>query len=184
MDDRMREVYNYLSDNNYPPSYSMLQKLTLRRYASNLPFKFAEQYLTSGSIDQVETSPASIRAERLEIAGLLMENQVHTYQYMGYCELDDNGSRHAYSSHAYDGKDFISLDVETLTWTAAVPQAVFYKHKREADAAWQQITFNYYRQVCFQLLEWCLQCGMETLQRKVGGTQGNQDILGGPGQGH
>ncbi|MGH0134391.1 UNVERIFIED_CONTAM: hypothetical protein FKN15_072091 [Acipenser sinensis] len=98
MDDRMREVYNYLSDNNYPPSYSMLQKLTLRRYASNFPFKiriqehelvlcpyntgshwipvFAEQYLTSGSIDQVETSPASIRAQRLEIAGLLMENQV------------------------------------------------------------------------------------------------------------
>ncbi|MGH0183991.1 UNVERIFIED_CONTAM: hypothetical protein FKN15_013510 [Acipenser sinensis] len=42
MDDRMHEVYNYLSDKNYPPSYSMLQKLTLRRYASNLPFKVAE----------------------------------------------------------------------------------------------------------------------------------------------
>ncbi|MGH0117274.1 UNVERIFIED_CONTAM: hypothetical protein FKN15_032241 [Acipenser sinensis] len=43
MDDRMREVYNYLSDNNYPPSYSMLQKLTLRRYASNFPFKAVGQ---------------------------------------------------------------------------------------------------------------------------------------------
>ncbi|MGH0139834.1 UNVERIFIED_CONTAM: hypothetical protein FKN15_009955 [Acipenser sinensis] len=42
MDDQMREVYNYLSDNNYPPSYSMLQKLTLRRYASNFPFKVQE----------------------------------------------------------------------------------------------------------------------------------------------
>ncbi|MGH0140643.1 UNVERIFIED_CONTAM: hypothetical protein FKN15_037366 [Acipenser sinensis] len=111
MDDRMREVYNYLSDNNYPPSYSMLQKLTLRRYASNLPFKiriqehelvlcpyntgshwipvFAEQYLTSGSIDQVETSPASIRAERLEIAGLLMENQGNTLLCTGLKQLED-----------------------------------------------------------------------------------------------
>ncbi|MGH0178061.1 UNVERIFIED_CONTAM: hypothetical protein FKN15_076398 [Acipenser sinensis] len=89
MDDRMREVYNYLSDNNYPPSYSMLQKLTLRRYASNFPFKFAEQYLTSGSIHQVETSPASIRAERLEIAGLLMENQGNTLLCTALKQLED-----------------------------------------------------------------------------------------------
>ncbi|XP_058865605.1 major histocompatibility complex class I-related gene protein-like isoform X2 [Acipenser ruthenus] len=92
---------------------------------------------------------------------------VHTYQYTGYCELHDDGTKRAYLNHAYDGKDFISFDVETLTWIAAVPQAVFYKHKREADIVRQQITFNYYQQECFQLLEWCLQYGMETLQRKV-----------------
>ncbi|KAK1153366.1 major histocompatibility complex class I-related gene protein-like [Acipenser oxyrinchus oxyrinchus] len=92
---------------------------------------------------------------------------VHTYQRMGGCELHDNGTRRSYLYHAYDGKDFISLDVETLTWVAAVPQAVFYKHKREANKAWKQISFNFYRQECFQLLEWYLQYGMETLQRKV-----------------
>ncbi|XP_041090894.1 major histocompatibility complex class I-related gene protein-like isoform X2 [Polyodon spathula] len=92
---------------------------------------------------------------------------VHTYQYMGGCELDDDGTRRAYLSHAYDGKDFISFDVETLTWVAAVPQAVFYKHKQEADPAWQQITLDYHRQDCFLLLEQYLQYGMETLQRKV-----------------
>ncbi|XP_041090970.1 major histocompatibility complex class I-related gene protein-like [Polyodon spathula] len=92
---------------------------------------------------------------------------VHTYQYMGGCELDDDGTRRAYLSHAYDGKDFISFDVETLTWVATVPQAVFYKHKREADTAQQQIVFNYYRTECFLLLEQYLQYGMETLQKKV-----------------
>ncbi|KAK6469104.1 major histocompatibility complex class I-related gene protein-like isoform X1, partial [Huso huso] len=92
---------------------------------------------------------------------------VHTYQYMGGCELHDNGTKQAYLNHAYDGKDFISFDVETLTWVAAVPQAVFYKHKREADTALQQIIFKYYQQECFQLLEWYLQYGMEPLQRKV-----------------
>ncbi|KAK1153369.1 major histocompatibility complex class I-related gene protein-like [Acipenser oxyrinchus oxyrinchus] len=91
---------------------------------------------------------------------------IHTYQNMGGCELDDDGTRRSYSSHAYDGKDFISVDVETLTWIAAVPQAVFYKHKREADPALQQIIFKFYRQDCFQSLEWYLQYGMETLQRK------------------
>ncbi|MGH0117534.1 UNVERIFIED_CONTAM: hypothetical protein FKN15_038054 [Acipenser sinensis] len=50
---------------------------------------FAEQYLTSGSIDQVETSPASRRAERLEIAGLLMENQGNTLLCAGLKQLED-----------------------------------------------------------------------------------------------
>ncbi|XP_058865609.1 major histocompatibility complex class I-related gene protein-like isoform X2 [Acipenser ruthenus] len=92
---------------------------------------------------------------------------VHTYQYTGYCELHDDGTKRAYLNHAYDGKDFISFDVETLTWVAAVPQAVFYKYKRENDTAQQQIVFDYYRRECYQLLEWYIQYGMETLQRKV-----------------
>ncbi|XP_041090778.1 major histocompatibility complex class I-related gene protein-like [Polyodon spathula] len=92
---------------------------------------------------------------------------VHTYQHAGGCELDDDGTRRAYLYHAYDGKDFVSLDVDTMTWTAAVPQAVFYKHKREADTALQQITLDYHRQDCFLLLEWCLQYGKDTLQRKA-----------------
>ncbi|KAK1153363.1 major histocompatibility complex class I-related gene protein-like [Acipenser oxyrinchus oxyrinchus] len=92
---------------------------------------------------------------------------VHTYQQVGGCELHDDGTRRSYLSHSYDGKDFISLDVKTKTWTAAVSQAVFCKHKLEADAAFLQITFNYHTQVCFHLLEWCLQYVMETLQRKA-----------------
>ncbi|KAK6468021.1 major histocompatibility complex class I-related gene protein-like isoform X1 [Huso huso] len=92
---------------------------------------------------------------------------VHTYQNLGGCELHDDGTRRAYSSHAYDGKDFISVDVETMTWIAAVPQAGFYKRKREADTDKQQIIFNFYRQDCFQSLQWYLQYGMETVQRKA-----------------
>ncbi|KAK6468022.1 major histocompatibility complex class I-related gene protein-like [Huso huso] len=92
---------------------------------------------------------------------------VHTYQQVGGCELDDDGTRRAHLSHSYDGKDFISLDLKTMTWTAAVPQAVFYKHKREADRTWQQFSLVYHTRVCFQLLEWYLHCEMETLQRKV-----------------
>ncbi|XP_058865613.1 major histocompatibility complex class I-related gene protein-like isoform X2 [Acipenser ruthenus] len=92
---------------------------------------------------------------------------VHTYHNTGGCELDDDGTRRAHSSHSYDGKDFISIDVETMTWIAAVSQAGLYKQQREANTAWQLKTSYYYQQVCFQLLECCVQYGMGTLQRKV-----------------
>ncbi|KAK6485751.1 hypothetical protein HHUSO_G11613 [Huso huso] len=39
--------------------------------------------------DQVETSPASIRVERLEIAGLLMENQGNIDEYCIICSMMD-----------------------------------------------------------------------------------------------
>ncbi|KAK1170605.1 hypothetical protein AOXY_G7504 [Acipenser oxyrinchus oxyrinchus] len=51
--------------------------------------QFAEEYLRSGSIDQVETSPASIRAEILEIAGLLVENQGNIDEYCIICSMMD-----------------------------------------------------------------------------------------------
>ncbi|MGH0165180.1 UNVERIFIED_CONTAM: hypothetical protein FKN15_062291 [Acipenser sinensis] len=92
---------------------------------------------------------------------------VHIYQRTDGCELHDDGTRRAYSSHAYDGKDFVSLDVKTMTWVAAVPQAVFYKHQREADKTLQKTALDFYRTECFQSLEWYIQYGMETLQRKV-----------------
>ncbi|XP_058865607.1 major histocompatibility complex class I-related gene protein-like isoform X2 [Acipenser ruthenus] len=92
---------------------------------------------------------------------------VHIYQRAGGCELHDDGTKRAWSHYAYDGKDFISLDVKTRTWVAAVSQAVFYKHQRENDTARQEITFKFFEIDCFRLLEWYLQYGMETLQRKV-----------------
>ncbi|XP_066563544.1 major histocompatibility complex class I-related gene protein [Amia ocellicauda] len=92
---------------------------------------------------------------------------VHTYQYVGRCELDDDGTKRVKVYHACDGKDFISLDVHTMSWVAVVPQAVVYKRKREADPASQQIISRYYRKDCFDFLKTFLKFGKETLQRKV-----------------
>ena len=50
-------------------------------------------------------------------------------QRMYGCELHDGGSKRGYFQDAYDGEDFISLDLNTLTWTAPSPQAVITKHK-------------------------------------------------------
>ncbi|KAM6986736.1 T-cell surface glycoprotein CD1a-like [Aplochiton taeniatus] len=54
------------------------------------------------------------------------------YQCHGHIELLSDTS-HSFISHTYDGKDFVSLDIQTGTWTADNPQASFYQHKREED---------------------------------------------------
>ncbi|XP_053337127.1 H-2 class I histocompatibility antigen, alpha chain-like isoform X2 [Clarias gariepinus] len=43
----------------------------------------------------------------------------HTLQRMYGCELDDDGTTRGYDLYAYDGEDFISLDLTTGTWTSA-----------------------------------------------------------------
>ncbi|XP_041086762.1 major histocompatibility complex class I-related gene protein-like isoform X1 [Polyodon spathula] len=92
---------------------------------------------------------------------------VHIFQHVGRCELDDDGTKRGQLYQAYDGKDFVSFDVDTMSWVAAVPQARIYKHKRETDTLSQQIYSDYYQQQCFELLKTFLQNGKETLQRKV-----------------
>ncbi|GAA6090151.1 H-2 class I histocompatibility antigen, alpha chain-like [Tachysurus ichikawai] len=42
---------------------------------------------------------------------------VHTLQRMCGCELDDSGTAGGYNQFGYDGVDFISLDLNTETWT-------------------------------------------------------------------
>ncbi|MGH0174732.1 UNVERIFIED_CONTAM: hypothetical protein FKN15_069036 [Acipenser sinensis] len=103
---------------------------------------------------------------------------------MGGCELDADGTRRTYASHAYDGKDFVSLDLETMTWIAALPQAVSYKRMREtwiaalpqavsykrmreADTHSQQVVKYYFEHDCFKSLKMYIQNWREILQMKV-----------------
>ncbi|KAK3538380.1 hypothetical protein QTP86_001545 [Hemibagrus guttatus] len=48
---------------------------------------------------------------------------VHTLQQMFGCELHDDNTTRGSDQFGYDGEDFISLDLNTGTWTAATPQA-------------------------------------------------------------
>ncbi|KAI4887974.1 hypothetical protein NFI96_028697, partial [Prochilodus magdalenae] len=56
---------------------------------------------------------------------------VHTVQRMYGCELDDNGTRRGYMQYGYDGEDFLSLDLNRETWTAANAKAVITKRSLE-----------------------------------------------------
>ncbi|XP_036454286.1 H-2 class I histocompatibility antigen, Q9 alpha chain-like [Colossoma macropomum] len=91
---------------------------------------------------------------------------VHTVQWMYGCELHDDGTKRGYMQYSYDGEDFISLDLNTLTWTAANQKAVITKQKWES-VNWAAQVKNYLENTCFRWLNKYVGYGRSTLERKV-----------------
>uniref|UniRef100_A0AAR2JR40 Ig-like domain-containing protein n=1 Tax=Pygocentrus nattereri TaxID=42514 RepID=A0AAR2JR40_PYGNA len=91
---------------------------------------------------------------------------VHIVQFIVGCELDDDGTRRRYMQHGYDGEDYISLDLKTLTWTAANAKAVTTKQKWDGlgEAARQRA---YLENECIDWLQKYVEYGRSTLERKV-----------------
>ncbi|XP_036455041.1 H-2 class I histocompatibility antigen, Q9 alpha chain-like [Colossoma macropomum] len=91
---------------------------------------------------------------------------VHTVQWMYGCELHDDGTKRGYMQFSYDGEDFISLDLNTETWTAANVRAVITKQKWEGlrEAAKQRA---YLENTCIEWLLKYVGYGRSTLERKV-----------------
>ncbi|XP_059899926.1 class I histocompatibility antigen, F10 alpha chain-like isoform X8 [Gadus macrocephalus] len=90
----------------------------------------------------------------------------HLYQYMYGCEWDDDdGSTDGYNQYGYDGEDYIALDLETLTWVAAVPQAVPTTQSWDQDEARLQYWTYYHTKECDYWLKKYLSYGKSTLQR-------------------
>ncbi|KAM8876799.1 major histocompatibility complex class I-related gene protein-like [Synchiropus picturatus] len=91
---------------------------------------------------------------------------VHTYQRMYGCEWDnETGEVRGYERHAYDGEDFISFNLETLTWDAASPQAVSIKQAWDKDEGYIKYIQNYLTQVCPEFLKNLLHYGKSSLLR-------------------
>ncbi|XP_044304092.1 patr class I histocompatibility antigen, B-2 alpha chain-like [Varanus komodoensis] len=82
------------------------------------------------------------------------------------CELRSDGSKGGYDQYGYDGKDYISLDKETLTWTAADAKAQITKRKWEKDLAFAQGMKAYLEKICIEWLQRYLEYGKETLQQR------------------
>ncbi|KAI4872633.1 hypothetical protein NFI96_026016 [Prochilodus magdalenae] len=91
---------------------------------------------------------------------------VHTAQVMYGCELDEDGTTRGYRQDGYDGEDFISLDLNTGTWTAANAKAVITKHKWEGLGKVARER-NYLENICIEWLEKYVGYGRDTLERKV-----------------
>ncbi|KAI4873003.1 hypothetical protein NFI96_016675, partial [Prochilodus magdalenae] len=91
---------------------------------------------------------------------------IHTLQWMTGCELDDDGTKRGYSQFGYDGEDFLSLDVNTYTWTPANIVAVLIKHQLDqTDAAASEKTFL--EMECIKWLQTYVDYGKETLNSRV-----------------
>ncbi|XP_056438640.1 H-2 class I histocompatibility antigen, Q9 alpha chain-like [Gadus chalcogrammus] len=90
----------------------------------------------------------------------------HMFQEMYGCEWDDEDDyTDGYDQFGYDGEDFISLDLETLTWVAPVRQAVITKRRLDQDRGYNQQQKHYLTKECVDWLKKYLSYGKSTLQR-------------------
>ncbi|XP_030645184.1 uncharacterized protein LOC115825540 [Chanos chanos] len=89
------------------------------------------------------------------------------YQAHGRCELHPGGTTQAFLTHAFNGKDFLSLDTVTKTFIAVVPQAILYKTLRERDQADVDFLVSSYKTRCFDIIKTFLQHDPRLNMRKV-----------------
>nr|ARR31561.1 MHC class I antigen [Chlorocebus pygerythrus] len=93
------------------------------------------------------------------------EGGSHTIQRMFGCDLGPDGNLlRGYEQHAYDGKDYIALNEDLRSWTAADMAAQNTQRKWEAARAAERLR-AYLEGECLEWLRRHLENGKETLQR-------------------
>ncbi|XP_028641265.1 H-2 class I histocompatibility antigen, L-D alpha chain-like [Grammomys surdaster] len=93
------------------------------------------------------------------------EGGSHTIQWMQGCEVRSDGSfLRGYTQYAYEGRDYIALNEDLKTWTAADMAAQITRHKWE-QAGEAEIQRAYLEGECVEWLRRLLACGKETLLR-------------------
>ncbi|KAJ8011555.1 hypothetical protein DPEC_G00059460 [Dallia pectoralis] len=97
-----------------------------------------------------------------------MSTGVHALQVIMGCGWDvESGVTNGFLQYGYDGEDFISFDLKTLTWIASVPQAVIKKHMWDNNKADNEYWKNYITQECIDWLKMFLEYGRSSLMRTV-----------------
>ncbi|XP_014817509.1 PREDICTED: class I histocompatibility antigen, F10 alpha chain-like, partial [Calidris pugnax] len=105
-----------------------------------------------------------VRLERLH-GHYNQSRGAHTVQWMYGCDLLEDGSTRG-SQDAYDGRDFLSFDMDTMTFTAADAVAQITKRKwEEAENEVEQLKY-YLENTCIELLREYVSYGRAVLERK------------------
>ncbi|XP_053143969.1 major histocompatibility complex class I-related gene protein-like isoform X2 [Hemicordylus capensis] len=91
---------------------------------------------------------------------------LYTWQHMYGCELGKNGQIRAYSQYSYSGRDFLSFDKETLTWTATDATAQIFKRKYDDNLEYSQYVKDYQEGICINQLKKFLEDGKKSLLKR------------------
>ncbi|XP_067392882.1 class I histocompatibility antigen, F10 alpha chain-like [Emydura macquarii macquarii] len=94
-------------------------------------------------------------------------SEFHTMQVHVGCALDGDTSVGKKFQYAYDGGDFISFDVQTGTWVAAVQPAFIQKHLWDTGQNWNRFAQWYLQNECLETMQSLVRVGKETLERQV-----------------
>ncbi|XP_061617089.1 major histocompatibility complex class I-related gene protein-like isoform X2 [Phyllopteryx taeniolatus] len=91
---------------------------------------------------------------------------VHMFQVMSGCEWDDETDEvDGWEHYSYDGEAFISLEVKTMRWIAAHPQAFVTKLKWDRNELWNLNKKHYFTEICPSYLKKYLTNGRDFLMR-------------------
>ncbi|XP_072512972.1 class I histocompatibility antigen, F10 alpha chain-like [Salminus brasiliensis] len=89
--------------------------------------------------------------QQFNLTGSLSDQNI--YQVSGCCSLYPNGTYGAFMTHSFNGKDFLSFDINSKTFVAVAPQAVPYKNLRERDSVIIEEIAAYYKKSCLERLK-------------------------------
>nr|NP_001380689.1 major histocompatibility complex Y, class I heavy chain 37 precursor [Gallus gallus]QSE03768.1 major histocompatibility complex y class I heavy chain [Gallus gallus] len=91
----------------------------------------------------------------------------HTLQMMFGCDILEDGSIRGYDQYAFDGRDHIAFDMDTMMFTAADPVAEITKRRWEEEGEYAERWKHELGNVCVQNLRRYLEHGKAALKRRV-----------------
>nr|AWY93808.1 MHC class I antigen [Anas platyrhynchos] len=90
----------------------------------------------------------------------------HTWQLMYGCDLLEDGSTRGFRQYGYEGRDFVALDKDTLTFTAADAGAQITKRKWEQEGTDAERWKFYLENTCIEGLRKYVSYGKDVLERR------------------
>ncbi|XP_032061061.1 class I histocompatibility antigen, F10 alpha chain-like isoform X9 [Aythya fuligula] len=90
----------------------------------------------------------------------------HTVQHMFGCDLLEDGSIRGFDQYGYEGRDFIALDKDALTFTAADAAALITKRKWEQEGTVAEQMKYYLENTCIEWLRKYMSYGKDVLERR------------------
>ncbi|XP_054980353.1 saoe class I histocompatibility antigen, A alpha chain-like [Sorex araneus] len=94
------------------------------------------------------------------------EADSHTFQWMTSCDVGSDGRLlRGYNQYSYDGADYIALNEDLRSWTAAAGTQAWRTQRKFEQAGEAEHSRNYLENICVQSLLRHLEHGKDTLLR-------------------